>query len=77
MADLGCLLKEVIMTPNRIEKVIVKDCDKDYEITVQQKSKTVWIARGMYMGEYLESKGASSSAAVAHWLKQARYKGGL
>jgi hypothetical protein len=40
--------------------------DKPYEISVYQKSKSVWIAVGEYMGERLETKGSSKSAAVEH-----------
>ena len=49
--------------------------DKPYEITVHQKSKSVWIAVGEYMGERIEAKGSSESAAVKHWREAARYKG--
>lgn len=58
-----------------IMKTTVFVWDKPYEITVHQKSKTVWIARGQYMVESLESKGSSQSSAAAHWREQARYKG--
>jgi hypothetical protein len=58
-----------------ITKTTVFVWDKPYEITVHQKSKTVWIARGEYLGEQLESKGSSQTAAAAHWREQARYKG--
>jgi hypothetical protein len=53
----------------------VKVWDKDYEITVYKKSKSVWIAVGDYMGESIESKGSSESSAAAHWREAARYKG--
>ena len=46
------------------------------EISVYQKSKSVWIAVGTYMGERLESKGSSESSAAAHWAAAAKYKGG-
>jgi hypothetical protein len=49
--------------------------DKPYEITVHQKSKSVWIAVGEYMGRRIETKGSSESAAVTHWREAARYKG--
>jgi hypothetical protein len=58
-----------------ITKTTVFVWDKPYEITVHQKSKTVWIARGEYLGEQLESKGSSQTVAAAHWREQARYKG--
>ena len=48
---------------------------KEYEIIVHQKSKTVWIAVGEYMGNRIEAKGSSPSSAAAHWSEAARYKG--
>jgi hypothetical protein len=40
-------------------KHIVQVWDKPHEISVYQKSKSVWIAVGEYMGERLETKGVS------------------
>lgn len=45
------------------------------QISVYQKSKSVWIAVGTYMGERVESKGTSESSAAAHWAAAAKYKG--
>ena len=45
------------------------------ETIVWQKSKTVWEAIGDYVGETIRTKGASTSAAVKHWLEAARYRG--
>jgi hypothetical protein len=56
-------------------KLKVQVWDKPYEIIVEQKSKSVWIASGEYMGNYLQVKGSSSSAAAKHWAEAARYKG--
>ena len=47
---------------------------EQYELTVHQKSKSVWIARGDFDGELLEGKGHSPSAAAGSWREQARYK---
>ena len=49
--------------------------NKPCEISVYQKSKSVWIAVGEYMGERIETNGSSESAAVQHWRDAARYKG--
>ena len=38
--------------------------NKPYTISVYQKSKTVWIAVGDYMGERLEAQGRSESTAA-------------
>ena len=46
------------------------------QVTVYQKSKSVWIAVGTYMGKRLEVKGRSESQALGSWREAARYKGG-
>lgn len=56
-------------------KRTVQVWDKPYEITVYQKSKSVWIAVGEYMGERIETKDRSDSTAVKRWLEAAHYKG--
>jgi len=61
--------------PKMTQKTTVIVWDKPYEISVYQKSKTVWIAVGEYMGGRIETKGSSQSAAAAHWREAARYKG--
>jgi hypothetical protein len=43
-------------------------------ITVYQKSKTVWVAVGDYMGERIEVKGSSANVA-AKWVDAARFRG--
>ena len=45
-------------------KHIVKVWDEQFEITVVQKSKSVWIAAGQYMGKMVEVQGRSESSAV-------------
>ena len=49
--------------------------DKPHEISVHQKSKSVWIAVGEYMGKRLEVKGRTESQAANNWREAARYKG--
>jgi hypothetical protein len=49
--------------------------NKTHEIEVYQKSKSVWIAVGEYMGERLETKGRTQSQAAGAWREAARYKG--
>jgi len=46
------------------------------QVTVYQKSKSVWIAVGTYMGERVEVKGRTESQALGSWREAARYKGG-
>jgi hypothetical protein len=42
------------------------------EIDVYQKSKTVWIAAGEYMGQRIEAKGRTESRALTSWQEAAR-----
>ncbi len=44
------------------------------EIDVFQKSKTVWLATGGFMGSRLLTKGRSERAAVANWVKTAEIR---
>lgn len=44
-------------------------------VAVYQRSKTVWLAVGDYMGQRLEVKGRTESQALAMWREAARYKG--
>jgi hypothetical protein len=45
------------------------------EVSAHQQSKSVWIARGIYMQEWFEGKGRAEIAAVQSWREQARYFG--
>ena len=56
-------------------KITVTVWDKQYEITVYQKSKSVWIAVGDYEGKEIRVDGRSQSAAASHWRETARYRG--
>jgi hypothetical protein len=58
-------------------QVIVEVWGKSHSISVYQKSKSVWIAVGDYMGERLEAQGRSESTAANRWREAARYKGNL
>lgn len=49
---------------------------KPCEVSVHQKSKSVWIAIGDYMGSRLEVKGRSASSALGAWRDAARHRGG-
>jgi hypothetical protein len=55
--------------------ITVEVWGKEYEISVHQKSKAVWIARGEYMGKQIETKDATQGAAVLRWREAARYRG--
>ncbi len=48
---------------------------KSYTVTTYQKSKTVWIAVGEYMGKRIEVKGRSKTTAIKRWQEATRFKG--
>jgi hypothetical protein len=58
-------------------KHTVQVWDHSYEVSVHQKSKTVWIAVGDYEGQRIETKGQSETQALASWREAARYRGNL
>jgi hypothetical protein len=45
------------------------------EVTVYQKSKTVWMAVGTYHGKTITAKGSTSGSAIKTWIDAAKYKG--
>jgi hypothetical protein len=49
--------------------------DHPHVISVYQKSKSVWIAVGDYMGQRVEVKGSSLTSATKHWTDAARHRG--
>ena len=48
---------------------------KPYTVTTYQKTKSVWIAVGEYMGETIQTKGRTKGAAVKRWKERAHFKG--
>ena len=48
---------------------------QQYTVTVYQKSKSVWVAVGDYMGKPFEIKARSAGAAVDAWKLEAEYEG--
>jgi hypothetical protein len=62
--------KEMYMTD-----VIVIVWDKRITISVHQKSKSVWVANGAYMGKPIETKGSTQGAAIKRWRDAAEYTG--
>jgi hypothetical protein len=45
--------------------------DKPYEVTISRKSKTVWVASGLYMTKRLEVTGQSLGSAAKAWANAA------
>ncbi len=48
---------------------------KSYTVFTHQRSKSVWIAVGEYMGKRIEVKDRSKATAIKRWQEAARYKG--
>ena len=44
-------------------------------VNVDQKSETVWIAVGQYLGNRIETTGRTASDAVSAWRAAAHYQG--
>ena len=53
----------------------VKISGHPYVVTVEKRQKTVWVARGVYMGKPIKVKGRTKGAAVKRWCEAAKYKG--
>lgn len=66
----GANLKESIRMATHTVKAYPETC----EVHVYQRSKSVWIASGQFMGEQLEQRGRSESAAVRLWKEIAEWR---
>lgn len=55
---------------------IVRVWNDEVEVTIDQKSKTVWSASGTYLGHHITVTGRTPSSALGLWRDAARYKGG-
>jgi hypothetical protein len=53
--------------------VVIKG--KPYTVTTHQRSKTVWVASGGYMGKDISIGARSEQAALGLWRGAARYRG--
>lgn len=49
--------------------------DKPCTVSVDRKSKSVWVAVGDYMGASFRVEDRSEGAALKRWCEAARYKG--
>ncbi len=45
-----------------------------HPVTVEQKSKSVWVAVGEYKGESIQAQDQSEGSALAGWREAAEYK---
>jgi hypothetical protein len=57
-----------------VRKLTVFVWGKAVDITVHQKSKSVWIARGDHLGESIEVKSQSATSAAKLWAETAKYR---
>jgi hypothetical protein len=48
---------------------------KPQTVEVFQKSKSVWVASGSYLGQPVEVQDRSAGAALKRWQEAARYRG--
>lgn len=53
----------------------VKVWNQTVEVSVYQKSKSVWVAVGTYLDQHIKVKNSSMSSALALWRKTAEYRG--
>jgi len=60
-----------------MSKQVVNVWGKPIEIAVHQKSKSVWVATGDYMGKRIEAQGRTEGAATKLWRETAQYRGNL
>ena len=48
--------------------------DEPCEVTIAQKSKSVWIAVGTHMGKEVRVEGRTANSAAAKWRDVAHYR---
>ena len=65
------MAEQVVMMKRFVK---VWENDEPCEITLVQKSKSVWKAVGQYMGKPLEVQGRTANNAAALWRDAAHYK---
>ena len=61
---------EIAMT----EELTVQVWGEPYLVSLEQKSKTLWIAAGNYRRRRIEVQATGRSAAIEQWQNAARYK---
>jgi hypothetical protein len=49
--------------------------DQPLMVDVYQKSKSVWVASGDYMGQHLSTQDRSQATALKRWAEAAKYRG--
>ena len=63
--------EQVLVTKRSVR---VWDGDNPCEISLVQKSKSVWVAVGEYMGKRIEVQGRTANNATAIWRDAAHYR---
>ena len=49
---------------------------KPFVVNVSQRSKSVWVASGEYMGQQIQTTDRSAGSAAKRWQEAARARGG-
>ncbi len=49
-------------------------CGRLQTVTIYQKSKTVWVATGKYMGKDHQAQGSNANTAAKRWQQWVTYK---
>lgn len=55
-------------------EITVEVWGKREPVTVYQRSKSVWVAVGQYMGHHIEVTSRSAGSAAKLWADAARYR---
>lgn len=50
---------------------------RPYEVTVEQRSKSVWVASGDYEGHRISVTDRTPTSVLKRWREAAQYKGNL
>jgi hypothetical protein len=66
-------MAEKVVMMKRSVKVWETD-EHSCEINVYQKSKSVWVSVGTYMGKEVRVEGSSANTAIAKWRDTAHYR---
>ena len=49
---------------------------KPHDVNVSQRSKSVWVASGEYMGQQIQVTDRTATSAAKRWQEAARSRGG-
>jgi hypothetical protein len=58
-----------------VKRITVYVGEQPNDVDLHQKSESIWIASGEYMGEQTEGEGSSPAAAVKRWMEMVHERG--